>query len=456
MRKNSIRGLGGNLGAALTARPRLRAWLAAAALLPLAAAFYGHYAQFRVPDDIWFLDEAEAFYHGLPILAGLDSMPLTGYYYSLLAHNLQAGWPALFLAFAVSSVLAVSFAAGAALRGRLGGALSAAAAALAFLSITSMANWGRYFETAVFTLLTALAAAALLYYRDGGRTRDAVLLGLLTGCSLLCRSTFFLFPVFILAALWLWRGRLKITWGAAAAIALLPYAMLVPWWLTRAYTGQEFSLFEAFRAKANIITGLLGYIHTIDGSYSEALKLAGLNGSENLWAWGARRLAADPWGLAVAVPLRLWEVLTYNPLLSAAAPASLFLAVMDDKAKLLAAFLFYLIAVHLPMPVEPRYFVPGLPLLAALLARAAAMRLDPGGAAPGGSPAGKAAVYFLAVIALCGTASLYAHLPPYARSIRSGDEPAALLRETAAHPGEPWLLEKAKWARLLDGKVSVK
>ncbi|OGR66047.1 MAG: hypothetical protein A2X31_12565 [Elusimicrobia bacterium GWB2_63_22] len=436
------------LGAALEARPRLLAALAWTAALLLAAALYRHFAPFLAVDDAWFLDEAEAFYHGLPLRAGLDSMPLTGYYHSLLSHHLPPGWVKLFLPFAVLSMLAASFSLGAALCGRRCGALAAALAGASFLSIGALVNWGRYFETAVFTLITALMAFFLLRYRESGSTRHAVLLGLLTGASLLCRSTFFLFPFFILAALLLWRGRLRITPVAAGAIALLPYAMLAPWWLMRHLTGQEFALFETFRAKANIITGLLGYVHTIDGSYQEALRYAGLVGSENLWAWGLDQVAANPLLIVKAVLLRGWAVLVYKPVLALLALASLFAAGLDDKAKLLAAFLFYFIAVHLPMPVEARYFVPLLPLLGALIGRAAALTLWPDCAARGDG-AGRAAAWVLAALVLAGPPAVYANIAHYVRNLRAADGSAVIALETASHPGDPWLLERANEARLL-------
>lgn len=430
-----------NLAAAPGARPRLAASLAWAAALLLAAALYAHYSPFLTVDDVWFLDEAEAFYHGLPVLAGLDSMPLTGYCHSLLAHHLPAWWAKIFLPFSVISLLAVSFSAGAALAGARCGALAAGLAGLAFLSAGGLVNWGRYFETAVFTLISGLMAAFTLYYRDEGRTRDAVILGLLTGASLLCRSTFFLFPLFILAALLLWRGRLKITWGAAAALVLLPYAMLVPWWLMRGAAGQEFALFEAFRGKANVITGLLGYVGTIEGSYQEALKLAGLTGTENLWTWGLGRLAADPWGIAGAVPRRAWAVLAYKPLFTLLSLASLFAVRLDDKARLLAAFCLYLALVHLPMPVEPRYFVPLLIPLAALIARAAALRLWPDCAARSG-PSGRAAAWLLAALILACVPGLYARMSHYASSVSAANQAAVLAREAAAFPGDRWLTER--------------
>ncbi len=438
------------LGAALEARPRLLAALAWAGALLLAAALSRHFSPFLAVDDVWFLDEAEAFYHGLPLLAGLDSMPLTGYYHSLLSHHLPAGWVKLFLPFAVLSLLAASFSAGAALCGRRSGALAAAVSGAAFLSIGALVNWGRYFETAVFTLITALMAFFLVRYRESGATRHAVLLGLLTGASLLCRSTFFLFPFFILAALWLWRGRLRITPGAAAAITLLPYALLAPWWLMRHLTGQEFAMFETFRAKANIITGLLGYVHTIDGSYQEALRYAGLGGSENLLAWGLDRIASNPLLLIKAVLLRGWAVLVYKPVLSLLALASLFAAGLDDKARLLAAFLFYFIAAHLPMPVEARYFVPLIPLLAALIGRAAALSFWPDCAARGGGGA-RAAAWTLAALVLAGPPAVYANISHYVRNLRAADGNAVLAQEAASHPGDPWLLERANEGSLLAG-----
>lgn len=436
------------IGAALEARPRLLAALAWAAALLLAAALYRHFSPFLAVDDAWFLGEAEAFYHGLPLRAGLDSMPLTGYYHSLLSHHLPPGWVKLFLPFAVLSLLAASFSAGAALCGRRCGALAAALAGAAFLSVGALVNWGRYFETAVFTLITALMAFFLLRYRETGSTRNAVLLGLLTGASLLCRSTFFLFPFFILAALLLWRGRLRITLGAAGAIALLPYALLAPWWLMRHLTGQEFALFETFRAKANIITGLLGYVQTIDGSYQEALRYAGLGGSENLWAWGLDQLASNPLLIIKAVLLRAWGVLVYKPVLTLLALASLFSAGLDDKTRLLTAFLLYFIVVHLPMPVEARYFVPLIPLLGALIGRGAALSLWPDCAARGNGWA-RAAAWTLAALVLAGPPAVYSNIAHYVRNIRAADGSAVIAQETAAHPGDPWLLERANEARLL-------
>lgn len=424
----------------MTPPKKIYAWLAAAALAAIAAALYFHYSPFLAVDDIWFLGEAESFYHGVAVRAGLDSMPLVGHYYSVLAHGLPAGWERLFLPFAVLSLLAAAYAAGAALKGPRCGALSAAAAGLIFLSLGGLVNWGRYFETAVFTLVTALLAVFLLRYRESGRTRDAVALGLLTGAALLCRSTFFLLPPFILVALRLLRGDKKIKAAPAAAILLLPYAMLVPWWLLRYSLDLDFAFFETFRAKANIITGLLGHVHTIEGSYQEALALAGLNGSESLWNWGLARAAAEPLLLVKAVLLRAWAVFTYKPLVSLLAIASLFAARLDDRGKLLAAFCLYFIAVHLPMPVEPRYFVPLLIPLAALAARAAAARLWPDDK-PG--TAGVWPAWALAALILAGPAAVYANLAHYARGIRTSDLAAVIAAEAEIHPGCRWLAGRA-------------
>lgn len=427
------------LYARLAARPRLAAALAAAALAAVAAALYLHYAPFLAVDDVWFLGEAESFYHGVALQGGLDSMPLNGHYHSLLAHNLPAGWERPFLPFAILSLLAAAYSLGAALGGARCGALSAGLAGLLFLSPGGLANWGRYFETAVFTLITALAAVFLVRYRATGRTGHAVMLGLLAGASLLCRSTFFLFPPFILAALWAGRGEKKIKPAAAAAILLLPYAMLVPWWLLRHSLGLEFALFETFRAKANIITGLLGRVHTIEGSYQEALALAGLNGSESLWRWGLGQAAAHPLTLAKAVLLRAWAVLAYKPAATLLAAAAFFLGRKDAGARALWAFVFYFILVHLPMPVEPRYFVPLLIPLAALGARAAGARFWPADApAAAGWPARA-----LAALVLAGPAAVYAGLGHYADGVKTSDQAAVIAAEAAAHPRCAWLAGRA-------------
>lgn len=422
---------------------KFRGALWAAALALLAAALYRHFSPFLRPDDVWFLNEAEAFYHGLPLRSGLDSMPLTGYYYSLGAHHLPAGWERFFLPFAVISLLGATFAAGSALCGAPGGIVAAGLAGLEFLTMGGLVNWGRYFETVVFTLLTGLTALFLVYYRDSGRLRDAVMLGLLAGASLLCRSTFFLFPPFILAALWLTRGEKKISAGAAAVVLALPYAMLVPWWLMRHSLGLDFALFETFRAKANIITGLLGYVHTIEGSYQEALALAGITGTQDLWTWGLEQVSTHPLVLAKAVLLRAWTVLAYKPSLSILLTASLFIARLDDKARLLWSFLLYFSAVHLPMPVEARYFVPLIPLAAALTARASLVRRDPYLAAfAGDAVRAKAAAWALAVLLLAPVPALYARMLRYPAALASGTA-ATAASEAAAYPGDPWLAAMA-------------
>lgn len=432
------------LADALAARRRTRLTLAAVWLAFLAALVYRRFSPFLRPDDVWFLGEAESFYHGVAVRAGLDSMPLTGYLHSLFSHHLAAGWERLFLPLALLSLAGAAWSAGESLLRRRGAA-AAALAMLVFIFMNGMVNWGRYFETAVFALVTALMAVFLLSYRETGRTRDAAMFGLLTGASLLCRSTFFLFPPFILAALWLARGEKKISAGAAAAVLVLPYAMLAPWWLMRHSLGLEFALFEPFRAKANIITGLLGYVRTIEGSYQEALALAGLDQSANLWRWGLAQAAAHPWLIAKAVLLRAWAVLAYKPLLTLLAAAALFFGRRDAGARLLWAFAAYFILVHLAMPVEPRYFVPLVIPLAALLA---ASLPSPLGSVPAGPAKAGAAAWLPAAALLAATAGLYARLPHYAAGARSPDRAAVIAREAAAHPGDPWLASMAGEADL--------
>lgn len=427
------------LADALAARRRTRLALAGAWLAFLAALVYRRFSPFLRPDDVWFLGEAESFYHGVAVRAGLDSMPLTGYLHSLFSHHLASGWERVFLPLAILSLAGAAWSAGESLLRRRGAA-AAALAALVFISMDGMVNWGRYFETAVFTLVAALMAVFLLSYRESGRTRDAAIFGLLTGVSLLCRSTFFLLPPFMLGALWLTRGEKKISAGAVAAVLALPYAMLVPWWLMRHSLGLDFALFEPFRAKANIITGLLGYVHTIEGSYQEALALAGLDQSANLWNWGRAQAAAHPWLIVKAVLLRGWAVLAYKPLLTLPAAAALFFGRKDAGARLLWAFAAYFILVHLPMPVEPRYFVPLVIPLAALMA---ASLPSPSGSVPAGPANAGPAAWLPAAALLAATAGLYARLPHYAAGARSADRAAVLAREAAAHPGDPWLAAMA-------------
>jgi len=434
----------GKYCAALRERPRLLAALAAALVVLLAAACYRHYSPFLSIDDNWFLSEAEAFYHGLGTGAELDSMPLTGFYYSLLAHHFSPLWLKFFLGFSVVSFTLVTFALGSALCSPACGALGSAIMLAVFLSFRTLVNWGRYFETSVFTLLTGLIAVFLLYYRASGKKRDAAALGILIGCSLLCRSTFFLFPFFLFAYFLFQREQLKLDWRTSLLIVALPCLMLAPWWLMKWELFHKFTLFEAFRAKANIITGLLGFVNTINGGYQEALSIAHLDASADLWAWGLGQLRHNFTGIAGAVILRLWKTLAFAPLLSILALGSLFAARLDGKLRALLALLLYFIGIHALMPVEDRYFIPLIPILALLIARGAVLRCGFAGPEPGNAGGGYSRLsnYLLAGLLACGPLLLYAHLRSYSANLRSPDRDAVLRLETAAYPDDTWLLEQ--------------
>ena len=224
---------------------------------------------------------------------------------------------------------------------------------------------------------------------------------------------------------------------------VLPFLMLVPWWLMKWELFHEFTLFETFRAKANIITGLLGFVNTINGGYQEALSIAHIDASTSLWSWGAGQFRSNFFGIAGAVAIRLWKVFTFEPLLSALALGSLFISRHDQKVRALFYFLFYFAAIHLLLPVEDRYFIPLLPVLSVLIARSAVLLC--GGCPNGKTAAGRYAAYasyLLAGLLACGPLALYAHTRIYSANIKARDEAAVLRRETAAFPGDAWLLER--------------
>ncbi|MDO8803641.1 MAG: hypothetical protein Q7R35_04365 [Elusimicrobiota bacterium] len=319
--------------------------------------------------------------------------------------------------------------------GRLSGALYSAVTALIIFSQSAPHDPEQVFFMLLISVYLNLEAA-----REAGPGIFASLLsGLALGCTLLFRSTLFLFPLVIISLDLLRSARPRKTLIKEAAVFLLgAYILLIPWMRLNYFATGQIVPFEFEKAACNIITGAEGSVFTMEGNPRE---LAGLSRDDSALKWAAARISTSPGAYFLAVIRRVWHILKMFPFAVPLALAALFY-LRKKTDPLLAALPAYFILVHSFMSVEERYFYPLIYMLGFVTASGAGVFLSGGKAEP---RLGSRTAYalFIPIIAFVLTVEYLVLAYPYraAADHLSGVE-AALKK----NPDNTWLLmNQAEW-----------
>jgi tetratricopeptide (TPR) repeat protein len=285
----------------------------------------------------------------------------------------REGWSPLRLPFpqwqALISAAAIPAAAllGLLVRSPLGGLL---AALLVAVDPDLAAAVPSYNIEPFFGLLVLAVCAAVLCWNEKPGPRRAGLAGACIALSLLCRSSLFLLPPFLLAASAAIPalGRLRRGWAVLLAASYLP---LAPWVARNYWHSRSFTPFEQGAADRNLYAASLGFLENIDG-YGYQDVLAGRLDTAPLDSAGPaariRDLAREeisqhPLSYAFSTMKRFVLSLRLHWLSWALAVLLLFWRRREAGPALLAAVALYFFAVHSPMSWEARYFDPVLPCL---------------------------------------------------------------------------------------------
>ncbi len=424
MTLKKIRGSGGKINSA-----GLLFWSSAALAAGLAALQFVRCPETLVQSLVPYSDRGEMMVHAVRGPGVGYSMPLM----SLLAAAQQhLGFdPALPAQLAGLLICLASYAIGARGGGPARGILFALAPLLVNLHLKT-----QQLEQVIYSL-ALLSFLNLELLRQSGRgLLVSAAAGAAAGVTLLIRSPLFLFPP--LAALYRFlsakAGSRKLLLGSLLFL-ICAYAPLAPWARLNHSLSGRFNLLEEERPAANVITGAMGMVYTIEG---DARALAGLSRTESVYPWAIKTVLASPVKYAFAVLKRVWQVFLMFPLLFLLAGCGLFLS-RSAETKFLAFFCAYFISIHCLLSVEERYFQP-LWCALALIPAAGAWELlkKTGLAAERPSRDHLTAPLFLL------TAGLAVYALGFVWRYPSASKPGliALLPELKKRPAEPWLLMK--------------
>lgn len=249
---------------------------------------------------------------------------------------------------------------GAALVGTLAGGPAAGAAAGA-LAAWSQADPPCHPQAAL-TFFVVLAAGALVLWSRRPSARRAAAAAAAAGASLALRSTLAFLPP--LVAAWSWRRGAR---RSALVLALAPWAFPAVWAACNLSLHGRAAPFEMGQASSNLVAGALGLVGTVEGDLDAlAPDLPdGLDTSATA-GWAAREALSHPRRTLDAVVFRLVFVFRTAPLLWAAASVGFLAARRRPEARALALLAAGFVGAHAVMAVQPNYFIPLTPVLAAL------------------------------------------------------------------------------------------
>ncbi|MDE2490846.1 MAG: hypothetical protein KGM24_08355, partial [Elusimicrobia bacterium] len=245
----------------------------------------------------------------------------------------------------------------------LGGAWSGLAAAavwqVLFALEPKIPGFAKQF---VLTPLVLLAALALVRRARRPGAASSALAGAAIGASLLSRGVLAFLPPLLAAGELRGPGRPRAR-AARAGLLLLACALLLsPWWIMNAVVQRRFVPLENGAADLNVALGALGVVHGGDGN------ALALTGGKPVLPWAARRVFSRPGPFLRGVAARLRFALSLRLWLFALAALALLLRRRDPAVRAVALLAAYWLAISVLMPVEPDYFDPLWPLLAALAA----------------------------------------------------------------------------------------
>ena len=275
-------------------------------------------------------------------------------------------WQALFSAAAVPAAALLGLLLGSPAGGLLAALLVALEPSLA------AAVPGYNIEPFLGLLVLAVCAALLLWEKTAGR-REALLAGAAIAVSLLCRSTLFLLPPFLLAVLRLHPRlrRLRGGWWALLAAAYIP---LAPWALRNHWHFGAPTPFELRAANRNFYAASLGFVENNDGyGYQDVLAgrldhspLKANDPIERIGGMAWENVRRFPGAYAASTLKRFALSLRLHWVLWLLALFFLYRRRKEGGAWILGAVCLYFFAVHSPMSWETRYFEPIVPVLCAL------------------------------------------------------------------------------------------
>lgn len=368
--------------------------------------------------------QGEALIHGLPDGQVAQSMPGASVPNALLCGH--AGFAVQVAARGLGLLAAATlvFVLGCLLHSPLCGGLVALGFAL---SPAPPLYWDRW----LYTLHVLLVAGALAWRAQAPSFGRSLILGLAIGMSLFVLSPLFLLPLVLLFEVWRQKGGGRPAQGLAVCLA--PLLFLLPWALMNHRLGHGWVFLEAGRARANIITGALGFVST--GQTVWNVLLPGRGGGDGALGWAVSEVLSRPGEYLPACARRLALALSYHPILWAGGLAALCLGWRRDGLRQLGWLALYFLGIHCLMPVEERYFEPLVPVLMTMSAWAVLSRL-PAAAPAGGQRAAAAAL--AGVGALLLAVQVYAQGLVLAYPARAAG-PDAFGRELARRPGEAWL-----------------
>ena len=267
----------------------------------------------------------------------------------------------------------------------------------------------------------------------------SLLAGLALGCTLLFRSSLFLFPAVVLALELLRSARPRRVLLKEAAVFLFgAYILIVPWARLNHFAAGQVIPFEFERATSNIITGAQGSIYTMEGN---ARTLAGISREDSALKWAAARVLSSPGDYFLAVVRRVWHILKMFPVLVPLVLAALvFFRRRTDP--LLAALPAYFILIHSLLSVEERYFYP-LAYMMGFMAVSGAGAVLPGAKAGPRPGSGAAYAVFIPVMVFVLAVECFILAYPFRAA---GDHFSGVEAALKRRPDHPWLLtDRAEW-----------
>ncbi|NLO92139.1 MAG: hypothetical protein GX410_09160 [Elusimicrobia bacterium] len=219
-------------------------------------------------------------------------------------------------------------------------------------------------DTLLYSSAFMSATVALLRREQNFTVGRSLALGFCIGASCWFRSTLLPLPPLLVLADIL-RGKYSRTsfLPHAAALLLAPLLLLSPWAFMTSRLGGSPLLLEKGRADCNVLAGALGITMTTEG---DVFKLADLSPDTTPRRWALERYVKDPVGFFSAFIRRVIAVFSWHWALWLAFTGAFLRFRKNPVFGMAALVACYWLVLHTAlMPVEPRYFIPLLPLLCA-------------------------------------------------------------------------------------------
>lgn len=310
-----------------------------------------------------------------------------------------------------------------------------------------------------YRLLFLMTACLLAWRARAPSLGRTILFALAVGTTLLYRTPLAFFPPVL--ALVEWAVRRREPRGdrrsQLAVLCVVPYLLLLPWVAMNRSVHGRLILFEKDAATANIVTGALGLVRSVEGDLATLVdEPVDLSRSSAVVGWAARQIIRHPLRYASAYARRAAFAASRYPVLIVLA----FLAVYHFRKRRefqqLGLLGGYFLAIHCLMSVEDAYFEPLEPLFAVL---AGALVFGFREQAP---PPADAVEYRSSALAVNGMLALVLAFALYASRLVGafalrevpGDAARDLDRAVSESPGDSWLLLKRGRARLARGEVA--